>query len=245
MLLQNLFSSTRSVQSQLDRSFGERLADPALAWRYLAKWPEIPGIEQPMIPNSWVIAESIAIPHPSIPATPRFSGGSMTYFPEFADIESINVSFYESQYYQALRYIMQWRSLILDSRGNYGLPRDFKKELSVLIFSSEDSRSPVIIGRVEGAWPSEVNAIEYSYENEDRIRLEVTFSVDSTSVDFLQLGAAERASLERARSDSRGFFDQIRSSANLVSGFVNTASGVIGPARQAVNTVNTVRNFLR
>lgn len=204
MLLNKLFKSGSRPEASgnLDRLNGELLNDPAPDWRYLVRWPEIKGVTSRMA-NEWVIAETLTFTHPSIPSQGRHGGGTMTYFPDFNNIASSSITLYEDQYYSALFYIMSWRNLVIDQEGNYGLPIEYKRNIDIEIYSIFDSSEPTIVGTLYGVWPSEISAFEYSYEGQDRIKLQVDFSVDAGSVDFVHLGKSESDRQRRDRQEPR------------------------------------------
>lgn len=221
MLLTDLFSpgSRTEPSGNLDRLNGELLNDPAPDWRYLVRFPEILGVTSPMS-REWVVAETFTFTHPSIPSQGRHGGGSMTYFPDFNDIAGSSITLYEDQYYSALFYIMQWRKLIIDDQGNYGVSNFYKKDLKVEAYSYQDSKNPVMVGTLHGTWPSEVSAFEYSYEGQDRIKVQVEFSVDAGSVDFVFLGKSQTDRQRRDR-EPRNFFDIANDIGGIAGRFID------------------------
>lgn len=189
MSLADIFRSGSRTPSGslLDRDYGEQLKEPAPAWRYLVEFPQIEGIEKRMA-QSWVVAEEYTLTHPHIPSQGRFGGGSMTYFPDFNDISGTDVTLYEDIHYSALHYLYMWKKLILDEFGNYAPSSEYKYPLTLNLFSYTDSVTPVMKGILHGCWPSEISSHSYSYENTDRVKTTVQFSVDSSTIEFAALG---------------------------------------------------------
>lgn len=204
MSFRDLFNSgSRNVkESQLNRVLGENLNSPASSWRFIVRWPEIPGVNNFMTGPHYVVAETISFTHPSVPSQGRHNTGTMTYFPDFNDIEGTSITLYEDENYSALYYFMKWRNLMLDSSGNYFPASNYKRNITVEAYSFRRSNIPVFTGTLIGVWPSEISTFEYSYEDSERIKLEVQLSVDSNEVNFL--GIEESTSQNRLALDASG-----------------------------------------
>jgi hypothetical protein len=169
--------------SQLDRQRGEVLDDPAPSWRYSVQWPEIGSYHNAEFVKNNIVAETITFPMKGMAPISRHAGATMKFFPDFRDMQGFNATFYLDQRYRALTYFTSWKYLAADEDGTYYESDNYKKDIELHVFSMDDSQKPVTKLQLFGVWVSEVNPIELSYENSDRLRLEVTFSVDAS--DFM------------------------------------------------------------
>jgi hypothetical protein len=168
--------------SKLSRSIVANLPDPALNWRWRCFMPT----SLVRNPNG-ILVEEVNFTHTSIPSRPRFGGGTNTYFPEFNDISAVDMTFYETTDYRSLKFLYNWRSLVLDSNGNYGLPEGpagYKKTIKIEFYGMENSISPVWVGKLKGIWPTEISPQTLTYSSKERIQIQASFSVDSNEVDL-------------------------------------------------------------
>jgi hypothetical protein len=158
----------------LTRELALSLADPAQNNLFLVTVPFTNG------KHFHVVAETISMTFPKVPFRPRFSQGSNTYYPETSDIDGISISFYETHTYQVTGWLDTWRKLLIDSRGNYGLPAVYKKDVPVQVFSRENLSEPTLTFIYQGIAPSDQSPFDMSYEDEaGRLIVEAQFSCDS------------------------------------------------------------------
>jgi hypothetical protein len=173
--------------SQLDRQRGEFLDDPAPSWRYACRWPSITGFDDEFVQNN-IVAETVSFPMKGAAPIGRHAGATMKFFPDFREMQGFNATFYLDQYHRALNYFYVWKYLVADSDGNYKESDKYKKDMEISVFSYDNSEKAATTFKLFGVWASEVNPIELSYENSDRLRLDVTFSVDASDIEFTNGG---------------------------------------------------------
>jgi len=117
-----------------------------------------------------------------IPAKARHGGATNTYFPDFNDIGTLSVTFYETKDYDCLKWLTEWRKKVVDPvTGIYGVPDEYKVTATLELYSFEEGAStPVVTYNLEGVWPSEVPDFTGSYDDsEGRVKWPVVFSVDT------------------------------------------------------------------
>lgn len=168
-------SPTNSSGGVLNRIHAFGLKDPALTQRWFLYVPDAGDLYQ-------CIAEKITATFPKIPAKSRFTHGRMNYFPDNNEIDGISVTFYETYDYDVTRWLSRWRGRVVHEDGTYGVPSDYKKDVTAQMFLP-GSEQPALTLVYKGAWPTDKGAFEFSYEDDSgRIMVEAQFSVDEVEL---------------------------------------------------------------
>lgn len=77
-----------------------------------------------------------------------------------------------------LGILYEWRKLVHDlETGAQGFASDYKKQASVVLLAPDGSRARVI--RMEGVWPSEVNADGLAYSDNDVLKVNINLVFDT------------------------------------------------------------------
>ena len=133
--------------------------------------------------DTHIFAENMSATWPKIPSRPRATAGSNTYYPEVMDIDGISATFYETERHDVTRWFANWQSLICDSDGNYGVPKDYKKDCVAELFARTELSSPILTLRYSGVWPTDKSPYQLSYDDETgRLTVEVQFATDSVEI---------------------------------------------------------------
>ena len=149
----------------------------APSWRFWVQLPELDGIRPP--PQVIVVGGNFS--HPHVDSEARFRSGSYNYFPQFNDIEAIDIEFMETENYEVTEYLYNWFGLVVHDDGTYGLPDIYKKEVYLYLLGHEDENSQhKYLIRYNGAFPTRRATID-PVENDDFIRVSCNFSVDSNT----------------------------------------------------------------
>jgi len=156
----------------LSRDYALSVPEPALTtlWRV-------------MIPfgNSvtHLLAESVTLTWLKVPTEPVFSGGKHVYFPGMAEVDGLAITFYETHDYQVSKWLENWQMLVYNvDSGVYGVPAQFKKEITVNLFSKVSTK-PIKIVTYNGCWPTDKGPYELNYQEETgRIVIQAQFAVD-------------------------------------------------------------------
>ena len=165
----------------------KRNKDPAPKWRWdlilpeltIGRTPQVIGFEPVLSLGKPTFVENVSLPFINVAAQPKFYGGRNRYYPTYADIQSMSVTFVEKTDYDVLRYMLSWQSLVISHVGLfYGVKADYNKEIVVRAFNIIDSSRPVMIFRANG-WPTNIANIEYSYEESAAVTFSVEFALDT------------------------------------------------------------------
>lgn len=155
----------------LNRERVFNLKDPALPTRWFVNVPDGGDIYT-------IVAEKITATFPKIPAKSRFTSGRMQYYPDNNEIDGLTITFYETYDYDVTRWLSRWRGRVVHKDGSYGIPVDYKKEITAQLYLP-GSDTPSVTCVYKGAWPTDQSAFNLSYEDEaNRIMVEAQFSVD-------------------------------------------------------------------
>ena len=149
----------------------------APSWRFWVQLPDLEGVSPP--PQVIVVGGNFS--HPHVDSEARFRSGSYNYFPQFNDIEAIDIEFMETEDYEVTQYLYNWFGLVVHDDGTYGLPDIYKKEIYLYLLGHEDAGgSHKYLIRYNGAFPTRRASVD-PVENDDFIRVSCNFSVDSNT----------------------------------------------------------------
>jgi hypothetical protein len=114
--------------------------------------------------------------HYNLEAFPQYVAGMHIKFPKDYDVPPLVMTLYEETDFSALKYIQKWRRKIIDNDGNYGIPKDYKKDLTVVINDLEggDAISVTYIG----CFPTHVMGYQLDSGIGHFLMTIVNFSVD-------------------------------------------------------------------
>lgn len=155
-------ASSLSLKSAL------QVAPPSNTWRFRVYMPN---------DNGTIIAEEFGFISPNIGAIPRYGRGTMLYYPGAVNISAAGMSFYEDENYSVLDYLYEWWHNVYDPRtGNYGLPGTYKKQIIAKVYDLIGNERKTYT--LDGAWPTEIAPIQYSYNDSNRVIIQATFSLD-------------------------------------------------------------------
>lgn len=104
-----------------------------------------------------------------------------TFYPDRASIDKLYITFYEDTRGTVIDWITKWHRKIFDNRkGVYGLPKDYKREISVSIVDS--SFSPIYTRVYEGTFPLGVPTYDLDVTGGTIITPTIAFSVDNVRI---------------------------------------------------------------
>lgn len=151
------------------RTYALGAPEPALSSIWIVK---IPFNTQ----NIFIAAEQVSATVRKIPGESRFTGGRNKFYAGTSDIDSVSITFYETDDYAVSKWLYSWRKLVEDN-GIYGLPADFKKIFYVFAYSKSQPK-PTRTFKYDGVWPTDRNAYEYNQDETGRITVQAQFAVD-------------------------------------------------------------------
>lgn len=155
------------------------LRDTALA----APDPALSSLWQVMIPyangKATLFAETVSLTWFKIPAEGHLAGGRHLYFPGYAEVDGLAISFYETHDHKVGNWLQAWQKLIYNPETEvYGLPKDYKQTITVNLFSRFSSNAAKIV-TYTGCWPTDRGPYELTYSDETgRIVIQAQFACD-------------------------------------------------------------------
>lgn len=204
------------------------IKDPAYSWRWALVLPDVKGqtletmstgdaggsIQSPGTPRSVKtpvgIALSIDIPPEDLGTETRFGGATSISLPRHEITSVVPVTFYENYKYDLTRYLRAWIREIVDADGkgvnNFGLPSDYKKELTFLGFDITSNTRTVIQITMVDCYPNPPSGLSYSTEN-GILTVSTEFTADAINYSFTQV--PERPAKQHATATA-GPFDDLR-----------------------------------
>jgi len=122
--------------------------------------------------------EEIAPSIPEISAEAFHVENSKRYDPGFEDVSSFTATIYEDDKGAAMAWFLRWRAAV-SSDGFYGRPSEYKRAIHLTL---QDAKGNVATtATADGCWPTTASPYTMQSESSDRLRLEVTFSVDAVT----------------------------------------------------------------
>ena len=158
--------------------------DPAPSWRWIIRFPDLGDCPTPytfrkVLSVRGLTAHNVTLPRPEIGTNDVFEGGRNISYPNFVTIGTMSASFVEKKEYLFNRYLESWRGKVFNPYGMYYYPANsFRLPVEVLVFDIVKS-SPVAKFIARGCWPSEIQDMEFDYEQSTYVRVDATFVVNS------------------------------------------------------------------
>lgn len=155
----------------LYQQFALGAVDPALSTRWYVL---VPGATSP----TFAVAESVNVTFRKIPSKSRYRTGKNANYADNSEIDGITIVFFETADFQVTKWLKKWREMVFHPDGTYGLPAQFKKDITVQLLGI-DSMSPKMTVKYTGCWPTDQSPWALDYEAADgRIKVEAQFAVD-------------------------------------------------------------------
>lgn len=148
---------------------------PIPAWRFYTTLPNFGGsssggqklsflVETFMAPNVGVTFEDAA-----------FNAGTRS-FPSSRTVDQIQIQLAENTSLDVLNYLRDWKNKIVNDRGDFGLPSEWKKDISIELMDETGQ----VIDKLSwyGCGPTRVDALTFDSMSSRHISINVTFVVD-------------------------------------------------------------------
>lgn len=162
----------------LERELAYGMPEPAQSTLWVVEFPFSTSVYH-------IYAEQFSPTFPKVPSRPRFTDGSNTYYPEITDIDGISATFYETSDYRVSQWLMKWRQLIVDAKGNYGAANRYKKKVTARLFARDNLNNASAVLVYSGVWPTDKSPFSLNYDDETgRLTVEVQFSTDSVEEEY-------------------------------------------------------------
>jgi hypothetical protein len=113
------------------------------------------------------------------------------HLPTGYSIGSMSAEFFLDSKNEALNYLKAWAGLVLEhgnpaqfqTRGAWGMPADYKKEINVYALSVK--KQVLLNFKYFGCWPSDPTALDWTSDDATAVTQQVTFQVEDVQVTVL------------------------------------------------------------
>jgi hypothetical protein len=151
------------------------LPTPAFPWKWRVTAVQYPsGIS---IPHRYYHA--VPLTFQSIEAVPFHRQATTHNIPGFESLGSISVTMYETETYEVTKQIQKWRRLIKNDQGLYTIPFP-TADMELTCY--DNSNMPAMRARLYAIWPNSQSPSELSYDNSNRLTVNVEFSVNRVRI---------------------------------------------------------------
>lgn len=152
------------------------LDDPAIGWKFYCDFPTMNGVS---VKNAQLMRAQLE--HTAIDAQPSFVAGTNLHYPKDFNVPPLSLTFHEEKSYSALRYLNAWRQLVVDNAGNYGIPKDYKRDLKITLvdLNGKDAMTITYIG----CWPTHPMGYTLDSDSSHLVVTMCTFSVDKVRIE--------------------------------------------------------------
>ncbi|MDE2589079.1 MAG: hypothetical protein KGL95_05385 [Patescibacteria group bacterium] len=147
------------------------LDDPAPDWMWTLDILNIPGM--PALENLYI--QAVSFPPNQLQSEQRYRGGLYVHFPKFADVQGMNVSFYETQGYIVSQFLNQWFSLIFHDDGTFGIPVDYMGSAVLRLYDFTGQKRLTITAA--GAWPRMRTNYDLMYNQSNMTHVSCDFAI--------------------------------------------------------------------
>ena len=163
------------------------IPDTAPLWRYQVQMPTIPFSTNSGISSNLTLAPELvaggSFSFPFVDAEARANSGSYTYYPQFNNIDAIDITFQETGDYRVTSYILAWFDKVFNGHDGTYAPSDYYKHNIVLTMLDHQGNESFRVDYL-GTFPTRINNIELS-EGDELYKVSCNFSVDSSNMSFL------------------------------------------------------------
>lgn len=154
--------------------------EPAPSWRFRLILPNF-GAAGDFVS---LLAENVNVPIQVLENEARFVSGSYVNYPKELNIDQLDFTFFEhGQDHRVSRYFQAWRDKVFDDgfddlskRGNFGLPVDYKRPVTVIIYDLQGEEAAIY--QFENCWPLRSAPLALNGESSMALRYAMTLSVD-------------------------------------------------------------------
>ena len=154
----------------LSRQAALSAPDPALTSLWIVQVPAA-GVN--------VIAETMTMSFIKVPAEARFAGGKNKYYPGFAEMDGISITFYETHDHKVSAWLQEWQRQIYDPETEiYGIPAKYRKNITANLFSKASNKAAKVVTYYD-CWPTDRGPYELNYSDlTGRIVIQAQFAVN-------------------------------------------------------------------
>jgi hypothetical protein len=129
--------------------------------------------------STLLLAESMTLSWIKVPAEGRFAGGKNQYFPGFAEMDGLAITFYETHDHAVGKWLQEWQRQIYDPATEiYGIPGAYRKKITANLYSKYSQQAAKAVTYVD-CWPTDRGPYELNYSDDTgRIVIQAQFAVN-------------------------------------------------------------------
>ncbi len=148
--------------------------DPAINWRFRVLLPRFD--EESKRPIQ-VYANQVSISQRGIESEMSYQAASNRIFPGVFRIEAITITFIEQRQFPVMKYIRKWQEKIVDQKGYYGLPKDYKRTITIYPLDTKGADAVKI--PYANCWPAQVASFDLDGSQTGFVSHAVSFESDN------------------------------------------------------------------
>lgn len=169
------------------------MADSPITFDTISSMPD------PLLEHKWVCTalpqfstnmpkhyvEGVNLPFPSIQQKEgHFVAGTYIYYPGYVTISAFDMTFYEDRNVTTLKYFEAWRKRIWNpENGCFYLASNYKRQMKFALLDQKNAKRAELT--LYGCWPTAQGPLDLQYTSDDRVRMQMNFSVDAQTIDFM------------------------------------------------------------
>lgn len=163
-----------AINTQIQQIMETSRPDPLLSFKWVCPDSALPF----GLPCHYL--EAVELPFENVTSSGHYEGGSNSYYPGISDLNGFNMTFYEDQKGNALKWLLAWKNRIKNfDTGIYKLPYGsdgYKQKMNISLLDTKNNE--VITVEVQGIWPEATSAWSLNYNDAGRLVLSQAFSID-------------------------------------------------------------------
>ena len=153
-------------------------------WRFELNLPVVKGISKTLSPPNQAFAQKVSIGNQTIADEGEPIANWVKHFPTSSTVDTCSITMLESggfrDYWKGFEYWNGWEQLVHSPDGNYGLPKDFWKTVTVYSLDIKGHKRAKF--EIIEAWPTNVATFDFDGESSAAVYLIITLAC--TMVNF-------------------------------------------------------------
>jgi hypothetical protein len=150
---------------------------PLPAWRFFATLPTIEGNSALKGEKLSFLIESFTAPMVGVSFEDSPFNASTRQFPSARTLEQIQIQLVEDTSFTVLHYLRAWKDLIVNDRGDFGLPSKWKQNISIEPQDETGKKAGTLTWT--GCGPTRIDALTFDGNSSRHVSINVTFVTDS------------------------------------------------------------------
>lgn len=162
--------------------------DPQLVMDFAVSFPFIPPDSQGLWPGGVLpeeYIEDIDEPYYGLSDTSQFfNSGTMNNIPGFLSVSQFTARMYGEHKWLVQSYLNAWRELIVNDRGDYGLPYDRTRGYckSINIIALLPTGESAKVAEIYGVFPAPRDLVSWNSSTSDRVIVSQTFVANGVRI---------------------------------------------------------------